>query len=223
MFAKRKEIMEELRSVVSGKTLDALLPPLVFVIVNELFGLYEAVFTALGLAFLLMLARLVRRHRWYYALGGLLGVGLAASIALITRSAAGYFLPALISSSLLLLLILVSLAAGKPAAAWASHLTRGWPLEWFWRKDIKPAYREVTMIWASLVLVRLFIQVILYRGGDLTRLAWANALLGWPVIVIVLVASYIYGIKRLKSLGGPGVEEFRDHKDPPWQGQTRGF
>lgn len=118
---------------------------------------------------------------------------------------------------------LVSLMIGKPVAAWLSHLTRGWPLEWFWRADVKPAYREVTWIWALLIAARLGIQVYLFQRGDAAALAWANTLLGWPVTIAVLVLSYIYGIWRLRSLGGPGVHEFRAGKNPPWEGQTRGF
>ncbi len=223
MAPKQSEILEELRSVISGKTFDALLPPLIFVLVNSFSGLDAAVVTALALAVLLGATRIIRKHAWQYALGGLVGVALASGLAYLTRSAASYFIPAIVSSALLLILALGSLAAGKPLAAWASHLTRGWPLEWFWRRDIKPAYREVTMFWSALILMRLIIQIILFQRGDPAGLAWANILLGWPVIITVLVLSYLYGIWRLRRLGGPGVDEFRAGKEPPWQGQTRGF
>ncbi len=223
MTAKQNEILEELKMVVSGKTFDALLPPLVFVIINGIFGLDSAVIVALGFSLLLGVNRLLRKHNWQYALAGLLGVGLASGLAYLTRSASGYFIPALFSSALLLVLALASLFLGKPLAAWASHLTRGWPLQWFWREDVKPAYREVTLFWSALILMRLAIQVILFQSGDPTRLAWANTLLGWPVIIIVLVLSYIYGVWRLRKLGGPGVDEYQAGKEPPWQGQSRGF
>jgi hypothetical protein len=108
-------------------------------------------------------------------------------------------------------------------AAWLSHLTRGWPLDWFWRDDVKPAYQEVTWVWALLTAMRLAIQVLLFQRGDTAALGWANVLLGWPVTIAVLVLSYIYGIWRLRQLGGPGVHEFREGKEPPWEGQTRGF
>ena len=223
MNSKGKEILEELKTVGSGKTLDALLPPLVFVIANGFLGLDAAVIISIGLALILGVIRLIRRQTWYYALGGLLGVVLASGLAYLTRSAAGYFIPAILSSALLLLLALASLIAGKPLAAWASHLTRGWPLQWFWRKDIKPAYREVTWFWAAFFAMRLTVQINLYQSGDAAALAWTNTLLGWPVTIVVLVITYIYGIWRLRHLGGPGVEEYRTKKEPPWQGQVRGF
>ncbi len=222
-MADKNEILEELKSVVSGKTFDALLPPLIFVLVNGIMGLDIAVIAAISLAFIIGAMRLVRRQNWLYAMGGLVGVSLAAGLAFITRSAAGYFIPAIISSAMLVLLAIISLLAGKPVAAWASHLTRGWPLEWFWRSDIKPAYREVTLLWLAYFALRLTVQLTLYQGGEATTLAWANTLLGWPVITVVLVITYIYGIWRLRRLGGPGVDEFKAGKEPPWVGQTRGF
>lgn len=222
-MGKTHEIGEELKSVLSGRSVDALLPPIVFVIVNAISSLEVAVIAALGLAIFLAGLRLFRRESWYYALGGLLGVGLAAGLALLTRDAASYFLPAIISSALLSLVALVSLIIGKPVAAWLSHLTRGWPLDWFWRGDVKPAYQEVSWLWLLLILLRLAAQIFLYQRGDAATLAWANVLLGWPVTIAVLVISYLYGIWRLHKLGGPGVHEFRDGKSPPWEGQTRGF
>jgi len=217
------EIWAELKSVLSGSTIDTILPPLVFVIVNGIFGLVTAAITALGLAVILGVVRLLRKQSWKYALAGFLAVAAAAGLALVTRNAASYFIPAIISSGLLVLAAVISNLIGKPLAAWVSHLTRGWPLAWFWRKDIKPAYREVTWFWSLFFLLRLAIQIYLFQQGEAATLAWANTLLGWPVTIIVLVLSYVYGIWRLHQLGGPGVDEFEEEKEPPWEGQTRGF
>ena len=223
MVVSRKEILEELNSVISGKTLDAIFPPLLFVLINGFYGLDMAVLLALVSAVVLGILRLIRRQNWYYAMGGFLGVSIASLLAYLTRNAANYFIGSVLSGALLFLVALISLSAGKPLAAWASHLSRGWPLEWYWRKDIKPAYMEVTWLWTILILMRLVVQFVLWQRGDATKLAWANVLLGWPVILLVLIISYIYGIWRLNRLGGPGVEEYREGKKPPWKGQTRGF
>ncbi len=218
-----QEILEELKSVLKGKTFDALLPPLLFVVINAIWGLVPAVIGALSLGLILGLNRLVRKQPWQYALSGLLGVGLAAGLALLTQNASSYFIPAMISSGVFVVGALITNLIGKPLAAWASHLTRGWPLAWFWRKDVKPAYRDVTWFWALFFAFRLAIQIFLFSEGDAGTLGWVNTLLGWPVTIAVLVISYIYGIWRLRRLGGPGVEEFEAGKEPPWQGQTRGF
>jgi hypothetical protein len=220
---KAQEIWGELKSVLSGATIDALLPPILFAVVNAMFGLMPAAIAAFVLAIVLGILRLIRGQRWYYALGGLIGVGIAAGLALISQNEAFYFIPTLISSGLLLLVALVTNLVGKPMAAWVSHLTRSWPLDWFWRDDVKSAYREVTWLWVVFFAMRLFIQIYLFRQGEVSQFAWANTLLGWPVTIVVLIISYVYGIWRLRKLGGPGVEEFQQGKEPPWKGQTKGF
>ena len=223
MSNKSLEIWEELKSVLSGKTFDAILPPIIYALADAIFGLTTAVIAAVGVALLLGVVRLLWKQAWQYAFGGLLAVGFAAGLALLTQNAANYFIPGLISSAVLLALAIGSLIIGKPLAAWASHLTRGWPLDWFWRADVKPAYREVTWMWLFFIAGRFVIQLSLFQRGQTGQLAWANTLLGWPVTIVVLVVSYIYGIWRLRKLGGPGVEEFQAGKEPPWKGQTRGF
>ena len=157
-----KEIGQELKSVLSGKTLDALLLPLAFALTNAFFGLITGALAALGLGLLLITIRLIRKQAWTYTLAGMALVGVAAGLSLLTKEAVNYFLPALITSSLLVLATLTSLILGKPLAAWASHLTRGWPLDWFWREDVRPAYNEVTWAWMVFFLLRLGLQLTLY-------------------------------------------------------------
>ncbi len=222
-MVKRKEIIEEIHSVISGKTLDAIFPPLLFVLINSILGLDLAVIASMALAIMLTVIRLIRKQNWKYASGGLVGVVLASGLAYLTRNPALYFIGPVVSSAVLLFLALMSLLIGKPLAAWASHLSRGWPLKWYWRRDVKPAYREVTWFWAVLILIRLLIQFSLLRLGDVTRIAWFNILLGWPLTLFILIATYIYGIWRLHQLRGPGVEEYKERKKSPWIGQSRGF
>jgi len=223
MTKRKNEILEELQSVLKGKTLDAMLPPLVFVVVNSIYGLNAAAALSIATALAFSVVRLVRKQTVIYALGGLSGVVVAVAFAYLAGNAANYFIPKIIGSALTLLLTLGSLIIGKPLAAYASHLTRGWPLEWFWRKDVKPAYREVTWFWSGLFLLRLGIQILLFLREDLLSLFWVNTLLGLPFTILILISSYIYGIWRLRKLGGPGVEEFIEGKEAPWKGQTRGF
>lgn len=218
-----KALLEELKTVVSGKTFDALLPPLLFALMNRMVGLDISALVALGAALSTGVIRVISGQAWHYAIVGFLGAGIASAFAYLLRTAASYFIPAAISSAFLVVLALVSLAMGKPLAAWASHLTRGWPLSWFWREDVKPAYREVTWFWAGLFLVRFIIVWNLLLRGNVMELAWANIVLGWPITGLALVVSYIYGFWRLQTLGGPGIDEYQDGKPPPWRGQLRGF
>lgn len=223
MTDKANEILEELRLVVSGKTLDALLPPLAYALLNSALGLTRAAIAALLCAAALTVVRLLRGQKTQYAILGFVTVAVASGLAYLTQNAANYFLSAAVTSGAMAGLCALSLTVSKPLAAWASHLTRGWPLEWFWRKDVKPAYTEVTMVWMALLVVRLWTQVSLLSAGDALRLGLTSVLLGWPVTVPVLVFSYVYGMWRLRQLGGPGVDEHTEGKEPPWRGQVKGF
>lgn len=223
MGRRGTEIMEELKGVLGGKTLDALVPSVVFVVTNGIWGLNTASVLAIATGVAIGFLRILRKQAVIYAFGGLVGVGIAAAFAYLAGSAVNFFIPKILSSAFMVVLALGSLAVGKPLAAWASHLTRGWPITWFWRKDVKPAYREVTWFWAGLFLLRTAIQVLLFMREEVVQLAWANVLLGTPFTIVVLVVSYVYGIWRLHKLGGPGVEEYAAGKQPPWKGQTRGF
>lgn len=218
-----KDILDELKKIFLSRTFDAVLPPLVFAVINNISSLNTAILSALITAFSLWLLRVLKKQNWKYSIGGLLIVLTASGLAYITKNASSYFIPGMINSSFFFLTAVISVILGKPLAAWASHLSRGWPLDWFWRNDIKPAYREVTLFWAVFFLLRLTAQILLYRNVDTILLAWANTLLGWPFTVIILILSYIYGIWRLRELGGPSVEEFENNAEPPWEGQKKGF
>jgi len=220
-----KEILEEFRTVTRGRgsTMDAVLPPLVFVLANAIGGLTAATWTALGIAVVLFILRLLRRQPWQYALIGLGGAALAIGLSLFTRQAQNFFLPAIITSAATLLACIVTLLIRRPLAALSSHLTRSWPLDWYRHPKVHPAYMEVTWMWTALFALRLALQAALYLSENAADLAWANLLLGWPVTVGVLVISYFYGTQRLQKLGGPSVAEFENQALPPWEGQKRGF
>jgi hypothetical protein len=219
----KEEILEELHSIFLNKTFDALLPPIVYALSNSFFNLATAVILASATAAFVFIKRIIKKENWKYALGGLIVVLFASSLAFLSDNASNYFIPALSSSTLFLLSTIISVLIGKPLAALASHLTRGWPLEWFWRDDVKPAYREVTIFWSIYFALRLTIQLNFFFSESVMNLAWVNIILGWPAISVVLVISYIYGVWRLNNLGGPGVDEFKKGKEPPWDGQKRGF
>ena len=225
MIDKIKELSQEFRAIFSGRTntADTIIPPLLYALVDSLAGLLPATLSALVLATLLTVLRLIRKQSWLYAFSGLVLTLLAAGLAWYTQNAASFFLPDLITSSTLLAAALLSIWVRKPLAAWSSHLTRAWPKEWYWLPNICPAYTEVTWMWAAFIAVRLIAQYALYQQGNVSLLGWTNVLLGWPVTIFILAISYLYGIWRLAKLGGPSVEEYLTHQPAPWKGQKKGF
>lgn len=222
---KLQELLDEFRMVVGGraKILDAVLPPLAFVILQTLLGLEAAIYGASAVAAAFTVFRLARGDPFGYALGGLAATGFAILSALLSNRAEGYFLPTIISSGLLSLLCLMSAVVKRPLVALTSHLARDWPLEWYWHGKVRPAYGEVTVAWAIFFGLRMILQWALFASGETAVLSVLSIVAGWPATIVLLVLSYLYGIWRLRTLAGPSVEEFEHGADPPWEGQQRGF
>ena len=218
-----KDVKDEAKMFLSGKTVDALFPSLIYFITNSFFGLVPAVVASLTVAGIFTIKRLIKKETILYALSAIVGVGIAAGFALMADSASNYYIPSLINSAVSFIVTVISILVGRPIAAIVSHVSRGWTFKWFMRKDIKPAYREVSIAWAILFLIRFLIQWQLYQAGDVTTLGWASFVLGLPATVFVLILTLIYGVWRLKKLGGPGVDEFDAKKEPPYEGQRKGF
>jgi len=226
MMSKRNELFEELQSVFSGRgarILDSLLPVLVFLLLNTLLSLQIALVSSMVVAVVIAVARLIRRQSLLYALGGLGAVGLAAALVFVTNSAAGFFLPTLISGGVTIVLCVVSVLFRKPLVAWTSYLTRRWPLEWYWHPRVRPAYSEVTLAWGVFFGLRLVLQYAVLQRASPALLGITQLLTGWPFTIALLIASYLYGLWRLQKLRGPSVEEFIAGTEAPWEGQRRGF
>jgi hypothetical protein len=107
--------------------------------------------------------------------------------------------------------------------AWTSMLVRRWPAKWYWHARVRPAYTEVTWVWLGFFAGRAALQWNLAAQGEVAALAGVKVIGGWPALIVLLVATYVYGTARLRRLGGPSVEEFRAGAVPPWTGQRRGF
>lgn len=218
-----REIIEELQSVLKGKTLDALIPPLVFVVLQSRVTLWVAVLAALLVSGGFAVLRHSKKQTSGYALGGLVSIVLAGGFALYANNASDYFLPGILSNSAITLGLIILMIMDRPIAAYLSHLTRGWKLEWFWRRDVKPAYREVSWFWTLAFVGATSLRWFFYLKGDSVALGALSTILGLPFTIAILVPAYIYGLWRLRQLKGPGIDEYLDGKTPPYRGQTRGF
>lgn len=188
---------------------DSVLPPVVFVVANAVAGLRWAAVTSLALAAGLLVYRLARGQRLLYAASGLGGVVVGVALALVTRDAAGYFLPGIVTNGVLAVACVVSILVRRPLIALTSAALSGWPLSWYWHPRVRPAYSEITWAWAALYAGKAVLQAQLARAGELGWLAFARVSTGWPAFALLLLATYTYVTWRLGRLDGPPVEEFR--------------
>ena len=219
-----RELIDELKSVVGRSGFaDGVVSPIVFVGVNAFGGVRVAAVVAVAVALAIVGWRAARGKALRFALSGLFGTGLAIFLAVRSGEARDYFLPGLISGTATTALALASVLARKPLTAYTSWLTRGWPLEWYWHPQVRPAYSFTTWIWVLFFGVRTAVQSWLFASDQTTALGVVRVITGWPGLLGLLIGTYLVGRARLGSLGGPSVEEFATGTPPPWTGQQRGF
>lgn len=219
------DIREDLRGLFVGdRTIgDSFLAPVVFVAVNAFTSLGPAATAAVIAGVAVAGWRIHKGQQPVYALGGIVAIAFAGALALRSGRAETYFLPGIIGAAATGGAALVSVLVRRPMAAWSSWFYRRWPLEWYWRPDVRPAYTTVTWIWIGFFAVRATVQAVLYTQERPEMLAAAKVLTSWPLIIPLVIASYVYGNRKLHKLGGPNTDEFAAGANPPFLGKQRGF
>jgi hypothetical protein len=192
------------------RIIDTVLPPLVFVGVEALAGLRWAAGASIGLAIVLVAGRLLRRQRLLYAVSGLGGALLGVGFALWSGGAEAYFVPGIVGSAALGVACVGSILVRRPLIALTSAAIYRWPLPWYWHPRVRPAYSEITWVWAALYLAKAAIQAVLVEQRAVGVLAVVRIATGWPAFALLLVCTYAYVRWRLDRLGAPEVDEFRD-------------
>lgn len=223
MKSMLRDVWDELKTILTGTTLDAIVPIVLFLLLQSMVELGIATLVAVLVSLGFFLLRLIQKRLWSYALFGFLSVVIAGLFSLFSARAANFFLPDLISTGFLFLVSFILLFTASPVAIWMSHLTRNWPLAWYRRTDVLPAYRLVSVLLTIYFGFRLVILLVLYFIDLPTVLGLVSTLSGTPLLLIVLIIGYILGIQKLKALKGPSVEEFLNQKQPPYEGQKKGF
>lgn len=221
----REEIFVEVTRLFTGRVniADGIAPPLAFVVVDALFGLVPAAIVGLSTAVAIVVWRLVRGKSLRFAIAGLGGTILAVLVALRSDSSTGFFIPGLVSGTATTAAIVLSNLVGRPFVAWTSWLMRGWPIDWYWHPQVRPAYLWASWIWAAFFATRTGAQWWLFSQDATTTLGVARVITGWPALFALLAATFVLGRRRLGTLAGPSVEEFVAGEPPPWRGQPTGF
>jgi hypothetical protein len=152
--------------------------------------------------------RLGRRSPPRAVMFGLLGVALAAVIALRTGRAVDFFLVQVLTNA-------------ASALAWASSIVVRWPLLGLvvggvlgqrtrWRRDpdLRRAYMRASWVWVCQYLVRLAVFVPLYLADQVVALGAARVILSWPLIAACLAISW-WVLRRSLPDDHPGLRHPR--------------
>lgn len=187
---------------------DSVVPPLLFVAVNALAGLAWAAGSALGYALTVLVWRALRRDRVLYAVTGLGGAVVGVGLALLSGRAATYFVPGIIANAAVAVGCVVSVLARRPLIAYSSRLLYRWPWAWYLDDRVRPAYSEITWLWAVFYVAKAGVQAWLVARDATALLAIVRIATGLPALAALLVVTYGYVKWRLAALGAPPVERF---------------
>ena len=176
-----------------GGFLDAGLPSLVFVCVFTFAGrrLGPALVVAVGAALVLTVIRVARHDRLGSVVAGLFGTVLSAIIAYRSGQARNVYLLGLVTNASFLLLYAISVAVRWPVLGVLVGLVRQDARAWRRDADLLRGFTRATLLWASMFLVRLSVQVPLYLTDHVGALGTLRVILGWPLTLLVLVGTFV--------------------------------
>ena len=166
------------------------LPVVTFVAVSAAAGLKAAIASALGVAALVLVWRLVRRESAHPALSGFMGVGICALIAYFVGQSKGYFLLGIWMSLLWAVVFAVSVAIRRPVVGYLWSWSTGRDRVW---RDVPRAVYAFDIASVGWVLVfgaRFVVQHWLYDANRTGWLAAARLGMGWPLTALAALLTY---------------------------------
>ena len=114
-------------------------------------------------------------------------------VALASGEAEGFFLPGIIGN-LGFGLLCVHQRPGPSTRRWPTPAPRctGGRSAWYLHPQVRPAYSEITWVWAVYYLAKGSVQLLLVQQGELAALTTARLALGWPGLAALLALTYAY-------------------------------
>jgi Protein of unknown function (DUF3159) len=194
---------------------DTTVAPIAFVVVYTITKeVNVAAAVAVGIAVVLFVERLVRRKSVMNAVGGLLGIGIAAFIAVRSGNAEGFFWPKVLQQGGLFVIFAGSVVVRRPLTGFiVSTLYRADP-EWQKLPAVRRVMSEYTLIWASLFLLRALVFLAGILAGEVEFLGVAVLVMGLPAFGALLFFGYRWVPKRLEQLGAPDPRHPRPEPAP---------
>lgn len=219
------DIREEIKSLFVGdRTLgDSFAPPLLFVLVNAVWNIELAAGMAIAAGAAVAMWRIRKGQQIIYAIAGIAGVAFAAFLALRSGRAETYFLPGIISTIAYAAGTLISILVKRPLSGWTGWAYRRWPLGWYWRDDVRPAYSYVSWFWFGYFAVRGSVSGWLFIIEQPELLAIWKSVTSWPTLLPLFYFTYRIGVKKRDELGGPNVDEYLAGAAAPYVGGQRRF
>jgi hypothetical protein len=180
-----------------GGAVDATVPVVAFVAaftIADASGWASPVVWAAGAAVLVgavvAVFRLARGGRPRAVLFGLLGVAVAALIALYTGRAVDFFLVQIVSNAASALVWAVSIVVRWPLLGVVVGTVLGQRTRWRHDPDLVRGYQRASWVWVGQYLVRLAVFIPLYAADAVVALGIARTVLTWPLVALCVALSW---------------------------------
>lgn len=121
---------------------------------------------------------------------GLLGVALAAVIALSTGRAADFFLVRIASNAVSALAWAVSIVVRWPLLGLVVGTLLGQRTRWRRDRDLLRGYQRASWVWVGQYVVRLGVFLPLYAADAVVALGIAQFALTWPLVALCIALSW---------------------------------
>jgi hypothetical protein len=167
------------------------LPVVAFVPISSAFGLMAAVLSALGVAALVLVWRLIRKDSLQPAISGFIGVGFCALIAYVMGEAKGYFLLGIWMSLLWAAVFAISVLIRRPLVGYIWSSVNGHGREWRSVRRAVIAFDIATVTWVLVFASRFVVQHELYDANQTGWLGFARIAMGWPLTGVAALATYL--------------------------------
>jgi len=194
----------------------SVVPIVVFVVLNAVFGFMPALWAALASAVVVAVVRLVRKERLQPAVSGAIGVALCAFIAWRLGEAKGFFLLGIWMSLVYAALFVGSLLVRYPLVGVIWHGIRGDGMGWRADRRIVRAYDVATLTWAVVFVARFVVQRWLYDNDETTALGIARLAMGLP-LTAVATAVTVWAARRAGRLlteAAESAQQRAEHTEP---------
>ncbi len=141
---------------------------------------------------LFVIARIVARKPLAQAIGGLIGIGIAAFLALREGgSGRDYFITGFITNLTYLVPLLVSVLVRWPLIGLIAGLLLGEKTAWRKNKSEMRIFTAATLLWVGIFAARLLVQWPLYLANNLEALGTAKLIMGLPLYAAGLWVTWL--------------------------------
>lgn len=170
---------------------EAGLPSIVFIVVfTATRNLNASLWSAVALAAVLTVVRLVQRDKLQHALSGLFGIAVCVVFAKYTGQARNFYLPGVLLNVGEAVLFTVSALVRWPVVGVVIGPITGEMMAWRDEPERLRAFTISTWLLAAMFTLRVVVEIPLYLANQITALGAAKVVLGYPLYLAVLFVCW---------------------------------